>query len=585
MTASHSGTRIGPKVAMLVSRAIVATHQSLLATKHKLAMAVFHTISDEIAIEAQHVLGPTLEKMLADPNLHPDIRPHIEFIAHQHGQLSAMVGANLASSSLLASLALPINVALAPVVRAIVQQSPNLAPDPGTISQTVAKGIYTEQDVEGSVTGQGYSSAWFRAMIDASRSYPGASDALQMFRLGHITAQDAELAMRRNGIPDVFITAYMSETNLPLSPADAALAVLRGNMSEGEALKSAESWGVNPADFNILVGNTGEPLGLMQLLEAYRRGFIDQPRLADGIRQSRVRNEWIGVAEQLRYSPMSIADAVNAVVQNHLGMSAGESIAQQNGLEPGAFATLYQTAGEPLSRGEMNSLYNRGLVTAAEVTQASHESRLKDKYSALGFELKRRLIEPRQLSVMVEDGAISHADAVKLAMESGLNASDAQLIVGSGSMRKMKTYRDRVVSAVETMYTDNTITQQTAIDLVTGLGYEQAEATMIFEAADFHRTSKLVTSVITALKSKYLSRHITESETSGYLDALGVPSTQRDELMSAWNIEHAAYTKILTEAQIAKAVKLTLITPADGQQRLEDMGYSADDAALLLEGA
>src|ERR1017187_7695295 len=125
MPVSHAGARIGPKVAKLVSRAIVATHQSLLATKHKLAMAVFHTISDEVAIEAQHVLGPTLEKMLADPTLHPDVRPHIEFLAHQHGQLAAIAGANLASSSLLASLALPINVALAPVVRAIVQQSPN----------------------------------------------------------------------------------------------------------------------------------------------------------------------------------------------------------------------------------------------------------------------------------------------------------------------------------------------------------------------------------------------------------------------------------------------------------------------------
>jgi hypothetical protein len=585
MPVSHAGARIGPKVAMLVSRAIIATHQGLLATKHKLAMVVFHAISDEISVEAQHVLGPTLHRILADPNLHPDIRPHIEFLAHRHGQLNAMAGTALSASGIVSSLALILNNYLAPGVYEAVGAVPNLIPDPGTIASLVAKGIDSEQNTAWAVHGQGINSSWFVEMIDAARSYPDIGTAMDMFRRGLITAEDLTLCAERNGMPGKFIGPLIGTSTMPLSPADAALASLRGNMTEAEAAHAANQWGVTQATFDIMVGNTGEPLGLMQLLEAYRRGFIDEARLATGIKQSRVRDEWIGVAEQLRYSPISIADAVNAVVQNQLGMSEGESVAQQNGLEPGSFTTLYNTAGEPLSRGEMNSLYNRGLVTAAEVEQASRESRLKNKYNGLGFELRRRLIEPRELSSFVEDGSVGHADAVSLAMESGLNAADAQIVVNAGSMRKMKTYRDRVVSAVETMYTDNTITQQTAIDLVTGLGYEVAEATMIFEAADFHRTSKLVSGVITALKAKYLGRHITDVETSGYLDALGVPSTQRDELMSAWYIEHAAYTKILTEAQIVKAAKDTLITPADGLQRLTDMGYSETDATLLLEGA
>jgi len=585
MTSQHSGTRLGPKIAALVSRSIVATHTALLSTKHKLAMAVFHTISDEVSIEAQHVLGPTLKKLLDDPNLHPDVRPHVEFLAYQHGQLSAIAGANLAASSILASLALPINVALAPAVRAIVQKSPTLAPDPGTISELVAKDIYTKQDVEGSVTGQGFSAAWFGAMIDAAKAYPDIGTAIDMYRRGLITAEDFILCAQRNGTPQQFIGPLLGTSVTPLSPADAALATLRGNMSEPAAAKAARMWGVSQDDFGILIGNMGEPLGLEQLAEALRRGFIDTATFARGIRQSRVRNEWIPVAEKLRFSPMSVADAVNAVVQNHMSSAEAASIAEQNGLEPGMVAILEETAGEPLSRTEMETLYNRGLVTEAEVIQASRESRLKNKYNTLAFQLRRRLLEPRMLATAVEDGAVTHEYAIKVAMEHGFNATDAAILVNGGSLRKLKTYRDRVVAAVEAMYADNAISQQTAESIVSKVGYSQSEAAFIFQAAEFHRSAKLVTSVISVIRTKYLNRHINQAEASNSLDALGVPSSRRDELLSIWGIEHNAFTRVLTEAQIVKAVKLKLITEQEGNDRLVVMGYNQVDAALLLGGA
>src|SRR5581483_2164328 len=253
--------------------------------------------------------------------------------------------------------------------------------------------------------------------------------------------------MLLNGYRSQDIDYLITLVRNPISAADAALALLRGNLSHDEALSIAREAGVTETDFNTLVNNTGEPLGLMQLLEARRRGFIDDGRLVTGILQSRVRNEWVDVAKKLAYSPITVADAVNANVQGHITDQQGNDIANQNGLEPGWFDTLVATAGEPLSRTEMEELFNRGLVTQQQVKQALLESRLKNKYTDLAFALHTKLLPIRNLSEAVEFGTLTLAQGVAEAMKQGYSQQDATALIQAASARKLQSFRHQVVSA------------------------------------------------------------------------------------------------------------------------------------------
>ncbi|MGH9436816.1 MAG: hypothetical protein ACRD22_02735 [Terriglobia bacterium] len=581
----HTGSRLGPRLAMLISRAIVATHNQLLGTKHKLGMALFNSMSDQISSEVHHTIGPVLQALADSESLDANTKRHLTFFAQQHGQLTALAGAQMASSSILGSLAQVVNNAAAPAVRDLIALSPEQALDPNTLAQMVAHGINDVKDTQHDVAGQGFNAGQYDTLIELSRVYPAIADGLNMYRRGLISDNDLTVIFQRNGLPESQWDATKATAMLPLSPADAALAVLRGNMSQDAAVQNAHDWGINETDFEIIVGNTGEPLGLEQLLEAYRRGFIDQATLRKGILQSRVRDEWIPTAEKLRYSPMTVSDAVNAVVQNHMTMAEGEQIAQENGLQPGQFTTLYETAGEPLSRGEMYQLYNRGKVSETEVKQAERESRLKNKYNDVAFDLHERLLEPRMLSSAVQYGVISEQEAIKQATDYGYSADLAKVLIGEGAARKLQTYKARVVAAMESLYEDNAITEDDASRTIMSLGFTAPEAKFILEAADVRRTTKTVSQTISAIRGKYLARHITDKEAMSLLSALGVPTPQRDYLLANWAIEWQAYTKQLTEAQIIKAVKLQLIKPEDALQRLIYMGYSGDDAVLLIEGA
>lgn len=577
--------KLGTRIAMLVSQAIVATHNRMHDIKHRLAMHVFHSISDEISDEVDVTLGPFL-KMLHDetPEDHPAY-PAIKFMHTATGQLKALAGAGLQMSGLLGTIAAVMNNELAATVYTLVGSNPGQLPDVSTVVQSYVSGLVGHDESLHAIGAQGIQYGWADRMLALGYNRPDPSIVLDLYRRGEIIQEDAVSYLRWNGITEPDANKILLLSDIPVSPADAALAVLRGNMTQADGEKIAADSGISADSFKILIGNTGEPPGLMQLLEAYRRGFIDQATLERGILQSRYRNEWIPMLEKLRYAPMSTSDAARAVVQDQMDLASGKNIADQNGLDPGAFDIIVATEGNPLSRTEMSELFNRGLASQGQFDQAMRESRLKNKYNGLAFELRARLLSEGTVTRAVRFGEMSHADAVTKIMQLGYSQSDAATVIATGSGERLYSFKERVVSSVVTMYQDGIMSADDARSLIRSLGYSDDEITYIIQSAEFHRQSHVINTVVTAIKTKFLQHHIKEAEASGLLDGIGIPATNRDYLLKVWKVEQGAFVRVLTPAQIVKAVKMDLITPDEGTARLVALGYVEADATLLIEGA
>ena len=582
---STVGTKLAPKVAHLVTQSVIYSHSRLLHIKHKLAMAVFHAISDEISSEVDTTLGPVLAKLHdLTPADHPAY-PAIHFLHTGSGQLKALAGTGLQISGLLGAISTVLNNELAPVVYEYVKSNPHILPDTSTVLQLGAAHLISEGEVTDALAEQGINAGWAAGMMQLAKTWPDVTTALDLVRRKVITPDIMAQWAGLNGVDETVVGFLQKLVTLPVSPADAALALLRSDISQAEAEGIAAESGIDAHAFNILVGNTGEPPGTQQLLEGYRRGFIDEAQLVRGIKQSRYRNEWIPLLEALRFEPMSVADAVNAAVQDQLPAADAQVIAEQNGLEPSAFPVLLNTAGEPLSRTEMEQLFNRGLVTQAQVEQALRESRLKNKYVSDAFALHTKIIPIFSIQSALRYGGITDQRAIESLTAEGYSHTDAAAIVSSASMERLKAFRDKVVASTEQLYEDNLITAAAASEAITSMGYTSDEVNFIIQAAELRRQAKLIEQGVNAIRSKFLAHHLTENAASGLIDQLGVPANQRDQLLAVWSLELSAYTRDLTPAQVIKAVKLQIITPDDGLARLQFMGYSQDDANLLLNGA
>jgi hypothetical protein len=582
---SQWGAKLGPRIAMLVVQAMAYAHVKLHDTKHRLAMAVFHSISNVISDEVHETMDgifETLHDSLPDDS---PAKPSLGFMRYKTGQLGALAGTGLQASGLLSSVATIMNNELAVGVYDTVRSNPHMLPDVGAVAQMVASQRIGAAEGIDAIAAQGIDNGWAAQLVSMATNFPAMTDALEMLRRGIITSDQLALWGALNSIPETIVGYFLQLKDSPISIADAALAVLRGNISQADGESIASENGFTSASFQTIVDNTGEPPGTDQLLEAYRRGFIDKATLERGILQSRYRNEWIPTIEQLRYSPMSTADAVDAVVQNHLTADQASSIADQNGLTPGVVDTLIATAGEPLSRTEMSELYNRGLATEAEFTQALDESRLKPKYTAHAFQLRTRILQPSELARAVFNGVLDSKTAIAKTMEVGYSTEDATVLVGAEIASKTKSYRDAVVTSIDALYLDGIISQADATSGIIAMGYSGTEASLIVQAADFRRQATVITTAVHGVRTKYLGHHITDNQATGYLNTMGLPATQVTFLMSVWGIERGAYTKLLTEAQIVKAVEDKLVTATDGLARLVALGYTTGDATLLLNGA
>lgn len=582
---AHIGTKLGPKLAKIISETIVATRVRLLDTEHRARVHSMQTIIDRAGREIADLYKPVWDATLAQQDMPDVVRDHVNKIMSGRHQWQAIAGIALGYSGAANGLSQIVSNALAPAVRATLQASPELLPAVNDIVAMFVKGVITEQDALAGIAGQGINNNLAHSLFTASYGYPDLSTTLELLRRDMILGQDAGVFLSRNGIAPEVQSLLLQLVKVPLSPADLADMVVRDIKTQSEAAKVAAQSGVDAADFDALVLDTGEPLALQQLLEAFRRGFIDQARLERGIRQGRTRNEWIDVAQRLRFSPMSVADAVNSVVQNHQSAAVGNAIAEQNGLEPGAFDILLQTAGEPLSRTEMQELYNRGLVTREQVDQAQRESRLKDKYIPYSFELHRRIMPVNYVQRALRYGVIEHAAAVRAVMDNGFNKDDAEVLVASGAAEKIQTFKNRVVSAVETAYEENTIGDDTAKSMIASLGFNDSEAAFIIQAAAFRRDARIVNQAIGLIHGRYIQHRLSRQQASNDLDSAGVPAPQRDFMLRLWDIEYAAHSRTLTEPQVIRAMKKQTITEADALQRLLDMGYSDVDAGILITDA
>ena len=457
--------------------------------------------------------------------------------------------------------------------------------DPATAAQLQAKGIVGHEFAVGEAAGSGLDGQHVSWLVEHASHYPELVEALRLWNLEEIGESDVDLVLERQAVPQAYREPLKKLRRQFLSIADLALGNLRGDISDADAQAYAQQLGMTAEDFSRFVFNTGEPIGLMQLLEAYRRGYIDKERLQHGVRQSRVKDEWFDVVLDLRYERMSAADAINATVQNHLTQDQGLAAAELAGLDPEDFPVLLETAGEPLSRTEMTELVNRKEATVEQYAQAMRESRLKDKYIPLAEKLLRRLIPYRTINTILAHGVRDHKWGVNYLMDLGYTEDDASALVSTSTSSKTAHIKQATEAQILVMYEAHTITEEEAIAELGNLGYAEPEAKIIIEYVGAKRAVSEQNKAITMLRTAFMAHRIADTDASNAMDALHVTPAQRDQLLTDWRIERASQVKVLTVAEITAAVKYGVVQFADAQAKLVEMGYSDNDAKVIISAA
>lgn len=381
-----------------------------------------------------------------------------------------------------------------------------------------------------------------------------------------------------------------------LTPSQLADMVVKGILSEQDGSVEARQSGMSSDRFHRLVEDTGEPPDLTLLLEAWRRQYIgfegsgpDQTTVEQGVRESHIKDKWLGVIQKMALVPIPAADAVEAVVRGQIDYATGETIAYQNGVSHDGFRILVDTTGNPPSPTELVEFMRRGFIpthgTGPDVLsfqQGIYEGSTKNKWEPLYEKLAEYLPPPRTITALERDGAITPDQAQALYLKSGLSPELAAAYSHSASATKTAKHKDLAESTILTLYVEQFLTRAEAGPMLSALGYSADEQTLLFDLADFRRLLAQLNAAITRVRSLFVSYKLDKAGARGALGQLGLPGSQVESMLSTWTVERGASVKVLTQAEVVDAWHYAIIDQPTAITELQALGYTPYDAWVLL---
>lgn len=580
---SKLGGQVGRKLAGIVADSTIATRARTSLITHNLAMQIQHSFFDLVGTEIHSTLGPLFAQIAESEDTPKWAQKTFSDLATKKGQWFAFLASQLSGAAIGTGLGSLLTNELAPAVQRVLEANPNSLLSTADLATLATRGILSNADAELESRRQGVSSDRMKWLIEAAYNDIDPSSAIDALNRGVISEGRVKTSLRRHGIRSDAQDALIALGRMEISPQELASLVTFGAISESEASGIAKRSGMTSGDFKLLVRGNGQPPGVQDLLFAYRRGIINKSRLLRGIEQGPVRNEWFDVVESLGSVPPSTADAISAAVQGHISKNEAEGIARQNGLETKYFSALYETAGEPLSPTAMIELWQRGDVSRSQVEQALRESRYKDKYIPHFLKLKLRIPPQDTVRMMLSNGVIDNTQATKYLSQLGYDKTVITAFIKTASIQKTQGARALTESTMRTLYESRAISKSIYAEMLLELGYDKQEIEWLTAISDLRIKNSQRNNALTRIRTAYIARRITENQAQGEMDSLLIPADMRDDLLATWDVSRDVETKLLSKTDVEHALKAGLITANDAVKRWEQLGYTPDDAQIILK--
>jgi hypothetical protein len=369
--------------------------------------------------------------------------------------------------------------------------------------------------------------------------------------------------------------------NVPLSPPDAAEAVERGVLDQPTAEMYASLSGVGPEVFSALMSITGEPPGPIDLINLWRWERISDARLTEGLKYSRLNDDWLPEMQMLAQGFMSPSDAIELLVKGVVDENDALTYYIMAGGEPNQFNILYQAAGDAVGNEQAIGLYNQGLITQAQLEQVFGRSRMNPIFYPIAEQLKHKFLQPFQISSMLKAGTASPEQAAVWLANLGYGADQIQALVGGSPTTTLAKAKGETEAMIIQEYSEGIITADAAHNALVNMGYTLEAAGSLTDLEDAKSAKAERDTAVGGIKSAMINGKITSAAAETKLQALGVPASTINGYISAWTVDASTKVKTLTVAEIAKAADKGLISSADAISRYVSMGYSDADANIL----
>lgn len=418
-------------------------------------------------------------------------------------------------------------------------------------------------------------------LLDALSEPPhfGVSLAIS-FALGAILSPVIGAAFQP-AVQGISNSAWASNPSQPLSPALLASAVIKGVETEGTAASEAAKSGISAGAFDVMVKAAGNAIGFEQAIELQRRGLLAGTTLEAVLRYSNVNPAFYAAALNLVTNPVGIGEVMNARIRDHLTDAQAQNLYEQAGGIPDQYAWRRDANGRPPGPMQVLELWNRGVIDEPTVDAMLAQSDLALQFQETVKELRHYFPPPRSIVPMLRSKAIDESQARQLLTYYGVGEPWATAFITEGTKPASGTVKELTAAKVVDLYEEKIITRAVCVARLDALGYSADDAEAFAQLADANVESKLRTSAVNKIHSRYVTYKIDKPTATARLSDAGLPQPSITQVFAFWDDERATLAPNLTVAQWQGAFRRGLKTHAEFVAGVRAYGYDADEAETL----
>ncbi len=474
---------------------------------------------------------------------------------------------------------------------------------PPDLADAVVRNFMGAGQAEAEAAKSGMDAERFRLLVPLRGDAPGPQQLAAALLRGIISESGTgtgstsfEQGVREGRLNDKWAPMLRQLAEQVLSPADAAAAVVRNFLGDGEGQAVAAKSGVRPADFEILRHLSGDAPGPQQLAEALRRGLVgrggtgpDSTSFQQGIAEGRLADKWAPVIEGLAKVWPSPADALRATLEGQVTREQGLALYEKLGGDPQFFEVLFNTEGAAPTPVEALELANRGIIpwdgTGPQATsyhQAFLEGPWRDKWLGAFRRLGEYLPPPETVRTLLGTGQITHKQAADLWRKNGLAADTIEAYTAAADFTSTADTRGLSESAVLDLYYAQYLGADGARRLLALFHASPHNIDLLLAYVDMRRATAAVTGAVARIQSLFTARKIGAQTAREALHRLKIPGETIDSVLATWEVAASVSVKTLTEAQITTAWNKGVISQGEAESELEAIGYTPYDSWVLL---
>jgi hypothetical protein len=417
-------------------------------------------------------------------------------------------------------------------------------------------------------------------------------------------------AMGNSFYNDAIRTLYSLYRPSELSAAEAAAAVVGGQITPEKGFAYAARAGVPDADFRVMLDTAGTTLAPGQLLDLLNRRDIDVSDVERFLRESSLKDKFIPLLLKLRFNLLGASDYIRFAVRDVF--------------EPAKRAELTLDADYPviltdkLGRIGYSETDARDswaahweLPSPTQVYEMLHRGHLPKDISVEDY-LKSADYAPvwRQSLVDISYTPITRTDAkrmyklrgdfdalVRNFRNNGYNEQDANdLAEFTREDVSLETRQERellvgpVKTAALAMYKARRISEDQLRQVLANLRYPKETVDRFVADVEFVREADQREDIAAALKAAYVKALRTRDDTVTLLREAGWDGDALDQLLQQWDLlravtelqPHQEVTRDLTKGEIVVAYAERVIAPEAAMAQLLALGYDQSETDILL---